>query len=167
MTTSLIWKTPRTANATTVFCSTSCSSKSGAAASFLLQFKPKRGDLANGKGDWDGMVTMYQNFTGQRRRILKQQLNQMVMTNGQESYIFINEVYYVRDELLGNLFNDDSILDIVLEGLTDEYLQKKYSTEADDEVTLDRAVITMRNMYDNCAMRNGLREKRRSVILLW
>ena len=61
------------------------------------------------------------------------------------------------DELvdMGEVFNDDSILDIVLEGLTDEYLQKKYSAEADDDFTLDRAVITMRNMHANRAMRNG------------
>ena len=45
-------------------------STSGAAASFLLQFKPKRGELANGKAAWDGMVRKYQNFTRQRRRIV-------------------------------------------------------------------------------------------------
>ena len=75
--------------------------------------------------------------------------------------IFIHEVYYLRDELvdMGEVFNDDSILDIVLEGLMDEYLQIKFSDEADDDFTLDRAVITMLNMYANGAMRNGpLRE---------
>ena len=98
---------------------------SGAAASFLLQFKPKRGELAKGKAAWDGMVRKYQNSTRQRRRILKQQLSHMVMTDGQDPEVFINELYYLRDELvdMGEVFNDDSILDIVLEGLTDEYLQ--------------------------------------------
>ena len=38
---------------------------------------------------------------------------------------------------MGELFNDDSILDIVLEGLTDEYLQIKCSAEPDDAFTLD------------------------------
>ena len=47
-------------------------STSGAAASFILQFKPKRGELANGKAAWDGMVTKYQNSTRQRRRTMKQ-----------------------------------------------------------------------------------------------
>ena len=56
---------------------------------------------------------------------------------------------------MGWVFNDDSILDIVLEGLTDEYLRIIYSTEADDDFTLYRDVITMRNMYANRAMRNG------------
>ena len=56
---------------------------------------------------------------------------------------------------MGEVFNDYSILDIVLEGPTDEYLQKKYSAEADDDFTLSRAVITMRNMYANRDMRNG------------
>ena len=132
-------------------------STSGAAASVHLQFKPNRGELANGKAAWDGMVRKYQNFTRQRRRILKQQLTHMAMTDGQDPDVFINEVYYLRDELMemGKVFNDDSILDIVLEGLADEYLQIKYSAEADDDFTLDRAVITMRNMYANRAMGNG------------
>ena len=38
-------------------------STSGAAVSFLLQFEPKRGELANGKAAWDGMVRRYQNST--------------------------------------------------------------------------------------------------------
>ena len=132
-------------------------STSGAAASFLLQFKRKRGELANGKAAWDGMVAKYQNSTRQRRRMLKQQLNQMAMTNGQEPDIFTIEEYFLRDELvdMGEVFNDDSILDRVLEGLTEEYLQIKYSAGADDHFTLDRAVITMRIMYANKAMRNG------------
>ena len=129
-------------------------STSGGATSFFLQFKPKRGELANGKAAWDGMARKYQNSTRQRRRILKQQLSHMVMTDGQDPDVFVNEVYYLRDELvnMGEVFNDDSI---VLEGLTDEHLQIKYSAEADDDFTLDRAVITMRNMYANRAMQNG------------
>ena len=75
----------------------------------------------------------------QRRRILKKQLIHMVMTNGQDANIFVNEVYYLRDQLvdMGEVFNDDSMLDIVLVGPTDEYLQKKYSAEADNDLTLD------------------------------
>ena len=63
----------------------------------------------------------------------------MVMTDGQDQDVFVNEVYYLRDELvdMGEVSNDDSILDIVLEGLTDEYLQIKYSAEADDDFTFD------------------------------
>ena len=47
------------------------------------------------------------------------------MTDGQDPDVFLNEVYYLRDELvdMGEVFSDDSILDIVLEGLTDEYQQ--------------------------------------------
>ena len=132
-------------------------STSGAAASFLIQFKPKRGELANRKAAWDGMVRKHLNSTRQRRCILKHQLSHMVMTDEEDPDVFINEVYYLRDELadMQEVFNDDSILDIVLEGLTDEYLQIKYSAEADDDFALDRAVNTMRNMYATRAMRNG------------
>ena len=59
-------------------------STSGTAASFLLQFKLKRGELANGKAAWDGMVRKHQNSTRQRRRILEQKLAHMVMTDGQD-----------------------------------------------------------------------------------
>ena len=61
------------------------------------------------------------------------------MTDGEDPDVFLNEVFFLRDELvdMGEVFNDDSILDIVLEGLTDEYLQIKYSAEADDDFTLD------------------------------
>ena len=81
----------------------------------------------------------------------------MVMSEGQDPDIFINEVNYLRDELvyMGEVHNDDSILGMLLEGLTDEYLQLKFSAEADDGFTLDRAVITMRNVYANRAMGNG------------
>ena len=53
---------------------------------------------------------------------------------------------------MGYVFNDGSI---VLEGLTDEYLQINYGAKADDYFTLGRAVITMRSMYAYRAMRNG------------
>ena len=74
------------------------------------------------------MVTKYQNSTRQRRRILKQELTKMVMSEEQDPDTFINEVYGLRDELLyvGEVFNDGSILDIEVEGLTDKYLQIKY-----------------------------------------
>ena len=66
----------------------------------------------------------------------------MVMSDGQDPDVFINEIYDLRDELLemGEVINDDSLPDIVLEGLTDDYLQIKYNTEADDSFTLDKAI---------------------------
>ena len=94
-------------------------STSGAACSSdLLQFKPKRGEFANGKAAWDGMVTKYQNSTRQHRRILKQ-LNQMVMTDAQDPDTIINEVYNLLDGLdMREVFNNDSILDIDSAGRT-------------------------------------------------
>ena len=67
------------------------------------------------------------------------------------------EVYCLRDELvcMGEVFTDNNILDIVLQGLTDERFQMKYSVKVEDDFTLDRVVITMRNMYANRSMRNG------------
>ena len=56
---------------------------------------------------------------------------------------------------MGEALNDDSILDIVLGGLTDDYVQIKYSAGADKNFSLDHAVITMRNMDAYRVMRNG------------
>ena len=88
------------------------------------------------------MLAKYQNYTHQRRRILKNQLVSSVMSDGQDPDVFINEMYHLRDELveMGEVINDDSLPDIVLEGLTDDYLQIKYNTEADDSFTLDKAI---------------------------
>ena len=44
---------------------------------------------------------------------------------------------------------------IVLEGLTDDFAQIKYSAEADNDFSLDQAVITMRNMYASQVMHHG------------
>lgn len=99
----------------------------------------------------------------------------MVMTDGQEDPDkFINEVFYLRDKLVdtgvvdaGEVFKDDSILNIVLEGLTDE--ECKLNTPPKQMIfTLDGDVITMHNMYaislELCD--TGLREKRRGASLL-
>ena len=53
--------------------------------------------------------------------VFKQQLTHTVMTNGQDPDVFGIEVYYLRGELvdIGEVFNHNSILDIVLEGLKD------------------------------------------------
>ena len=95
------------------------------------------------------MVRKYQNSTRQRRRILIQQLTHMVN-------VFINEVYYLRDELvdMGEVFNDDTMLDMVLEGLTDEYLKKKKNALRQMMTTHSTELVTMRNMHANRAMRN-------------
>ena len=65
-------------------------STTGAAASFRLGYKPKSGEISNGKAAWDGMIAKYLNSTRQRRRILKNQLVSMdVRWSGPD--VFINE----------------------------------------------------------------------------
>ena len=74
------------------------------------------------------MLAKYQNYTHQRRRILKNQLVSMVMSDGQEPDVFINEIDHSRDELveLGGVINDDSVVDIVLEGrLSSDQVQRR------------------------------------------
>ena len=101
------------------------------------------------------MIAKYQNSTRQRRHILKSQSVSMVMSDGQDPNVFINE-FYLRDELVEmcEVINDDSLLDIVLEGL-DDFLQIKYNAEAVDSFTLDKAIYTMRNMHANRIAKHG------------
>ena len=75
-------------------------STSVAVASFLIQFKSKQGVLGSGKAAWDGMATQYQSPTRQRRRLLKQELTQLDMNEGQDPDVFVNEIYYLSDELI-------------------------------------------------------------------
>ena len=97
------------------------------------------------------MIAKYQNSTRQRRHILKNQLLSMVMSDCQDPDVFITEIYHLRDELveMNEVIIDDSLLDIVLKGLTDDCLHIKYNAEADDSFTLDKAIYTMRNMPAN------------------
>ena len=67
-------------------------STTGAAVSFLLRYKPKSGEIPNGKAAWDGMIAKYQTSTRQRRRVLKKQLVSIVMSDGQDPDVFINEI---------------------------------------------------------------------------
>ena len=73
------------------------------------------------------------------------------MSDAQDPDVFIKEIYHLRDELveMGEVIDDHSLVDIVLEGLTDNSLQIKYNAEADYSFTLDKAIYTMRNMHAN------------------
>ena len=88
----------------------------------------------------------------------------MVMSDGQDPDVFINEIHHPRDELVetGKVINDDCQLDIVLEGLTDDYLQIKYNAKADGNLTLAKAIYTIRNMHANrIAKHRSSRKQRR------
>ena len=78
----------------------------------ILRYKPKSGEIPNGKAAWDCMIAKYQNSTRQWSRILKNQLVSMVMSDGQDLDVFIKEIYQLRDDLveMGEVINDDSLL---------------------------------------------------------
>ena len=65
--------------------------------------------------------------------------------------------YHPRHEFvgMGEVIKDDSLLDIVLEGLTDDYYRIKYNAEADDSFTLAKAVHAMRNMHASRIAKHG------------
>lgn len=61
------------------------------------------------------------------------------------------------------VINDDSLLYIVLEGLTGDYLHIEYHAEADDNCILKNAIHTMRNMHANRLATNGPSRKQKGV----
>lgn len=136
-------------------------STTGAAAKFLLQHNPKPGEFSTGKAAWSGMILIakYQNSTPRRKRIMINQLASIVMAEGQDPDVFIYEICNLRDELVGmiEVINDDS-LDIVPEGLTDDYDQTEYSAEANDKITPDNVMYAIRNMHAHRIAKTGLRE---------
>lgn len=56
---------------------------------------------------------------------MKSQLVSIVMTDGQDPDVLINEIHHIRDELvgMGEILNDNTLLIIVLEVLIDGYLK--------------------------------------------
>ena len=82
------------------------------------------------------------------------------MSERQDPDTFIDEVDQLRDELVytDKVIHDDSILEITLEGLTDEYVHMKCSAETENDFSFDQTVVAtrMRDMYANRRiMRDG------------
>ena len=69
---------------------------------------------------------------------MKHQLQPMVMSEGQGSDTFINELFHLKGELvkMDEVINEDTLPDLFLEDLPDEYTQIKYSAETDDVFSL-------------------------------
>ena len=85
MTASRIWKTSITGTATTVFYSNPCSwAHRELRPAFFHDTSRNDVSFMNVNAAWDGMVTTYQSSTRQRRRELKQELTQMVMSEGHD-----------------------------------------------------------------------------------
>lgn len=63
----------------------------------------------------------------------------------------MNELYHLKNELvnMGEIIKEDTLLDIGLKGLSDECAHIRYSAEADDDISLNHAVGTIRNTYAN------------------
>ncbi|CAN0054089.1 unnamed protein product, partial [Sphacelaria rigidula] len=79
-------------------------------------------------------------------------------TAGHHAYVtrtrpgcFLAKVFQLRDELvrIGEPISDDRLTDIIVEGLTSEYDQVKYSAERDPGLSIGDIETTLRNMYAN------------------
>ena len=79
------------------------------------------------------------------------ELNGMTMTPSQDSDDYLAQCLWQRDELrhIGETCTEAHILDILLEGLSDEYKPIRFAAERDPEVSLKKVEITMRSMYAN------------------
>ena len=74
----------------------------------------------------------------QQRRILMRKLNGMTIRPNQDPDIYLTEVFQQRDELehVGESFTEARNLDIILEGLSNEYEPIRFAAERDPEISL-------------------------------
>ncbi|CAM9942141.1 unnamed protein product, partial [Ascophyllum nodosum] len=105
----------------------------------------------DGQAAWRATGKKYLNSSMQRRSILMRKLNGMTMTPNQDPDESLAQVFQQRDELehIGETFTKARMLDIILEGLSDEYESIRFAAERDPEISLEEIKITMRNMYAN------------------
>ena len=112
----------------------------GALNSFLVRFagRPNSRQQPDGQAAWRATGEKYLNSSMQRRRILMRKLNGMTMRPNQDLYEYFTEVIRQRDELehISESFTEARILDIILEGLSDEYEPIQFAAERDPEISL-------------------------------
>ena len=125
-----------------------------AANNFLVRFagRPGSRQQPDGQAAWRAIMgEKYLNSSMQRRCILMRKLNGMTMTPNQHPDEYLTQVFQQRDELehISETFTEARILDIILEGLSDEYEPIRFVAERDPEISLKEIEITMRNMYAN------------------
>ena len=140
-----------------------------ASNSFLVRFagRPNSRQQPDGQAAWKAMGEKYLNSSMQRRRILMHKLNGMTMRPNRDPDEHLTAFFQQRDELehIGESFAEARILDIILEGLSDEYEPIRFAAEWDQEISLKEIEITMRNLNANCVARGDgstfLREKGR------
>ena len=129
-----------------------------AANSFLVRFagRPCSRQQPDRRAAWRATGEKCLNSSMQRRHILKHKLNGMTMRPNQDPDEYLTEVFQQRDELehIGESFTEPRILDIILEGLSNEYEPIRFAAERDPEISLKEIQITMGNMYANRVARD-------------
>ena len=75
--------------------------------------------------------------------------NGIVMMPNQDHHEYLTGVFQQRDELehIGESFTEAYILDLILEGLRDEYEPTRFAVKRDPEISLKEIETTVRHMY--------------------
>ena len=112
----------------------------GAANSFLVRFA-RRSDSRqqlDEQAAWRAMGKKYLNSSMQRRRILMRKLNGMAMTPNQDPDEYVAQIFQQPNELehIVESCMEAHILDIILEGLSNEHKPIQFAAERDPEVSL-------------------------------
>ena len=111
-----------------------------AANSFLIRLtgRPNSRQQFDGQAAWKPMAKICLILSMQRRRILMRKLNGMVMRSNQDHGKHITKVFQQRDELehMHESYTKASILDRIVEGLSDKYEPFRFAAERDLEISL-------------------------------
>eukprot|EP00903_Cladosiphon_okamuranus_P014960 g13848.t1 len=121
-------------------------------------FKPKPDMMFNGIAAWKALVKKHRNPSRQRQKILFKELYNMTMDVEQDPDAFMHDMTELRDELqlLGSPIPDDQFLNIFLDCLPEQLCSGiKYEAETKEDLTLEQALYTMRNLYINRKEESG------------
>ncbi|CAM9968340.1 unnamed protein product, partial [Sphacelaria rigidula] len=83
------------------------------------------------------------------------------MSAGQDPDEVLTKIFELRDQLvyMGEPISDETLTDIVVEGLTDDYDRVKYDAERGPDLSISDIEVTLRNMYANRLARGILGNK--------
>ena len=122
-------------------------STKGEANSFLVRFvgRPNSRQQPDGQAAWKATGKKYLISPEQRRRMLMRKLNGMAMRPNQNSDRYLTDIFQQPDELehIDESFAEACILDLILEGLSDEYEPIRSAAEWDPEISMKKNEITM------------------------
>ena len=110
-----------------------------------------RGTRGNGQAAMQELESKYLRITNESIRATQRALAESNMTAGQDPDEYINEATLLRERLseMDEPITDRHFMDIILQGLTDEYKDVKLMTWKDPDMNLAKIKSVLRHVYQD------------------